>query len=875
MSTPRVITPEQWLAGVPLQTSATLFFLGADVDGIRYALARRGWQGRVIHLGPPHFDGLDRVAASLEADAEQPVVALEPGVARTHRQAVTAAARSIGRAWFGARANQEARRQNAGRYLLNTLRNLDTIATEGDAAALANVFAGRPAMVVAAGPSLDDNIADILAMRDRAVVVAVDTALRPLLSAGIHPDFVVAADPTEANARHLVELPPCPSTYLVAEGSIDPEAFRHFAGRTFIFNVADHHPWPWLRAEGIERARLRSWGSVLTTAYDFALQLGSDPIVFAGADLAFSDGRPYARGTTYDEEWQRSEAWGERLPDVWAAQLAQWPETFEPGVDGRAVRTAPHLRSFRDWLVEAAAASGTTTVNATPRGILLGPGITQRPLADVLASAPADHATVRAMIEACYRAAARPATAVPALPAHGVREAWRAFASVSDTQIEAMRCRYSDQASAIACPPPVAEPTPAERDAAYLDALSKVGTIRLVRLTDASMDLLAALRTASHQLERQMSVVVIDELDRSVGAQARQAIDGLLAERPDLWVYYRRFEDRQSRVSVIRAFTADSAPVIDSADAAKWSPDHLATAQSLATVIHRHLQPTSVFDIGCGSGAWLDAFRSLGVEQVRGVSSREESFLDLSDAQRADVCLCIEVAHGVPWDSQDALIERCVRASDTVIFSSRPPGAQPGPTYERPLPHWAAKFWKHGYVLDDDLRTLLEHQFDFPRNAFDFLMVFRRRFTAAHVQDPSISNWVVGLAARLYEMQVQRSWWLIQAYDGRGALAQREAPSRRATVWTIPAARLLVSPAGGRVFRFRSDAARWYLSHPGSALQVLEDGAILSSWTRWRDEVTLTATDGSDPRTNGRRYSLVLPEHVAHAEAQPFVRCPE
>ena len=50
-------------------------------------------------------------------------------------------------------------------------------------------------MIVGAGPSLDDSLAALARSRDRAVVLAADTALRPLLAAGIRPDIVAAVDP--------------------------------------------------------------------------------------------------------------------------------------------------------------------------------------------------------------------------------------------------------------------------------------------------------------------------------------------------------------------------------------------------------------------------------------------------------------------------------------------------------------------------------------------------------------------------------------------------------------------------------------------------------------------------------------------------------
>ena len=104
---------------------------------------------------------------------------------REHRDAVKQAARLIARTWFGARANQEAKQKNGALYRNNTLRNVRSIAAEADAAVLRDAFGGLPALVIGAGPSLDRNIADIAAHRDRALIIAADTALRPLLAAGI------------------------------------------------------------------------------------------------------------------------------------------------------------------------------------------------------------------------------------------------------------------------------------------------------------------------------------------------------------------------------------------------------------------------------------------------------------------------------------------------------------------------------------------------------------------------------------------------------------------------------------------------------------------------------------------------------------------
>lgn len=943
---------EHLLATIDVASSRTLLVIGLGLGYVLDVLDRRGWTGRVVAFEPepalvdawlrrrdwrewlasgrltillgPSYQGLDRVVPSLDPERADPVVVVNHAVAATCVDASKDALRIAARAWFGARANQAARRQNAGRYLLNSLRNVRALAAEGDAAALAGGFTGVPGLVVGAGPSLDRNLPEIVRHRDRLLIVAADTALRPLLSAGVPPHFVVAVDPSEANARHLTDLPSCPDTHLVAEGSLDPEALRHFAGRTFFFRVADHHPWPWLKSVGIDRGRLRAWGSVLTTAFDLALTMGCDPIVFAGADLAFTDGRPYARGTTFEEDWRREQAWGQTLEQSWAARLGEWPEVFENGVDGAPVRTAPHLRSFRDWIVsEASKATGRTVVNATGRGILGGDGVRPGTLAEMCAARPSLPPSIREAIGLRYRDRARASVHFTSpLVSDEVQRNWIAFAGVpADAITGALQARpraanvdlAPSRVDRFALPDdPAAEPTNpvavndraagerldhglSETDAVYLAGLAQTTSIQRVALTDPSQDLLAVLRRESRDLRFGQALVVIDDVGIAVGAQVRRAADALLCERPDLWLECRRFVDHGSRLTVIRGDAARWTPPAIDADAVKWDPAHQAVAESLAPIVAGHLTPTSVVDLGCGAGYWLNALATQGVATVRGITPRPDGDPVVPDLIRApldaipdlgrrfDVCLCLEVVQRLPPDAQDALIAACARLSDVVVFSSRVPGCPDSSPHDRPMPYWAAKFWRHGYVFDDAVRRLIEGRWNFPRTVFDGLLVFRRQFTPAQAADPSLSEFVLASAARAYDPWVQSIWWAVLASD---RLVPEAPPPPRSpmTSWVIPPARLAPASGSMRVFRFRTDAARWYLTHPACAISVLEDGqplpdiataeglasAATGGWVRWRDEVTIKASDGSDPRTNGRQHTLVLPSHVAWAESQPL-----
>jgi hypothetical protein len=413
--------------------SDVIVAVGLGVGFLLDALERRGWTGKVLALEPaaetiapllerrdwqswiasdrlrllaaPVFEGAAEAWRWFGDGSTEPPVFINPSLARLRPDAVAGARDVLRRIRFNAEANARAKRRHGGRYLLNTLGNLRALAHEADVASLFGAAPGRPAIVVAAGPSLDRTMPALRDVGERALIITVDTALRPLLDAGIEPHLVVAVDPGESNARHLYDLPPCSRTFLAAEASMDPAAVRAFRGRTFLFCVSNHEPWPWLQAHGAGRGALRAWGSVLTSAFDLAVQAGCDPIVFTGADLAYSDDRPYARGVTYEQDWRRLADWGVPYEQQCRDQLDRPDMVERPDINGRPVRTAPHLMAFRDWLVEQTADASRTFINATEGGTLFGGRLRQGHLAQVIRDCPSVDPSPRTLVARRYVAA--------------------------------------------------------------------------------------------------------------------------------------------------------------------------------------------------------------------------------------------------------------------------------------------------------------------------------------------------------------------------------------------------------------------------------------------------------------------------------------
>jgi hypothetical protein len=242
--------------------------------------------------------------------------------------------------------------QRGEHYFQNAVRNFK-YQRDADAGRLFGRFRDVPLVMVSAGPSLDRNIQELRGIKDRCFILSVDTALRPLLAAGVTPHAVITADPSEINARHIVGVMP-QSTYLIAEQAVQPEALES-ASERFLFNLG-LFPDSLFAKFGFGKTRLEAWGSVATTGLDLACRMGANPIIFAGQDFAYSWDRDYASHSLYHgRTFVVTQAVTIRRPDVW----------------GNDVHTTENFVAYRDFFVRRMKQSpGVRFINGTEGGIL-------------------------------------------------------------------------------------------------------------------------------------------------------------------------------------------------------------------------------------------------------------------------------------------------------------------------------------------------------------------------------------------------------------------------------------------------------------------------------------------------------------------------
>ncbi|MBP7094984.1 MAG: DUF115 domain-containing protein [Spirochaetia bacterium] len=198
------------------------------------------------------------------------------------------------------RVNERTLRRFGRLWVRNLSRNAAEPGRRRGIAGLAGAFAGFPALVLAAGPTLDEALPFLAELRRRALLIAVDTALPSLAAAGIESDFVVVADPQYWNARHL-DRARVTSSIIVTEAAVHPATFRLDA-RAFALASSLYPLGRFLEdASGDAKGRLGAGGSVATGAWDFARILGCAPVFFAGLDLAFPGMRTHARASRFEQ----------------------------------------------------------------------------------------------------------------------------------------------------------------------------------------------------------------------------------------------------------------------------------------------------------------------------------------------------------------------------------------------------------------------------------------------------------------------------------------------------------------------------------------------------------------------------------------------
>lgn len=227
-----------------------------------------------------------------------------------------------------------------------------------------------PAVIVSAGPSLEKNIRKLKEIKNKALIIAVDTAMKPLFSHNISPHFIITIDPQKKNSKYFRNVN-FKESVLIAESSVDKEAIDSFNGAIYFINSIFPLAKYFMEELG-DRGDITTGGSVSTAAYDFAIRIGTNPIIMVGLDLSFPNYQTHIKGSYHEEnfftEIYKLDSYDSRIYKVLiAGNLRE-----EKNIYNEKVLTDSRFDMYKNWYEEQCEKNNKIKFyNATEGGIII------------------------------------------------------------------------------------------------------------------------------------------------------------------------------------------------------------------------------------------------------------------------------------------------------------------------------------------------------------------------------------------------------------------------------------------------------------------------------------------------------------------------
>ncbi|TXJ52152.1 DUF115 domain-containing protein [Brachyspira aalborgi] len=255
-------------------------------------------------------------------------------------------------------------------WAYNIASNVAKISTHYGVNKFFDKYKNIPAIIVSAGPSLEKNIRKLKEIKNKTLIIAVDTAMKPLFSHNISPHFIITIDPQKKNSKYFRNVN-FKESVLIAESSVDKEAIDSFNGAIYFINSIFPLAKYFMEELG-DRGDITTGGSVSTAAYDFAIRIGANPIIMVGLDLSFPNYQTHIKGSYHEEnfftEIYKLDSYDSRIYKVLiAGNLRE-----EKNIYNEKVWTDSRFDMYKNWYEEQCEKNNKIKFyNATEGGIII------------------------------------------------------------------------------------------------------------------------------------------------------------------------------------------------------------------------------------------------------------------------------------------------------------------------------------------------------------------------------------------------------------------------------------------------------------------------------------------------------------------------
>lgn len=170
------------------------------------------------------------------------------------------------------------------------------------------LFEGKPAILVAAGPSLQEEIENLRSIKEQglAYIFSVGSAINSLVHHGIFPDAACTYDPSVRNqiVFERIKEEDIDSIPLIFGSSVGFETIQGYPGpKAHMLTSQDTVSPYYLKTNGLpEIDYVNDSTSIAVVTFQLLNKLNCNPIILVGQDLATKNNQRYAEGISYKDQ---------------------------------------------------------------------------------------------------------------------------------------------------------------------------------------------------------------------------------------------------------------------------------------------------------------------------------------------------------------------------------------------------------------------------------------------------------------------------------------------------------------------------------------------------------------------------------------------
>lgn len=169
-------------------------------------------------------------------------------------------------------------------------------------------FKGKPAIIVAAGPSLNEEFENLRHIKENglAYIFSVGSAINALVEHGVYPDAICSYDPQSINYRvvkivkekNIAEIP------LLFGSSVGFETLENYPGKLLHMLISQDTVAPALLKTSTKNEIdfINDAPSIAVVTFQLLAKLQVSEIILVGQNLAFVGNQHYAKGIDYGNE---------------------------------------------------------------------------------------------------------------------------------------------------------------------------------------------------------------------------------------------------------------------------------------------------------------------------------------------------------------------------------------------------------------------------------------------------------------------------------------------------------------------------------------------------------------------------------------------